>query len=518
MQTSLTVPLALVVIFVLKKIVDFRNAAQATKNLPGFRVVWDLFGVNEIMPRIRGIMFGGDSALQKHGDFARFGADIYSVVAAFPKVQTTLMIADADILKTITGSRLKFPKALETYGGLSFWGQNLVVSEGHEWKRFRKISAPAFSEPNNRLVWQETINVMQDLFDNVWGDKKEIVMDHALHLPFTIALFVIGAAGFGKRMSWNNVEAPPTGHKMHFQDAMEISSANVTTKALFPGWMVGLTKRGRNIQLAFEELEKYMLEMVTEGKMSRAAGNTRHDLFSKLLDASESDLTGEKKLTELEVISNIFIFLFAGHETTAHTLTFAFALLALYPDEQERLYEEIVKYLPGDKLPTYEEANSMTYLTAVINETLRMYPPVVAVPKRAAEDTTFVTTTHAGDRLSVPVPKGSILSLNFYALHYNPKYWENPHAFKPSRFLGDWPRDAFMPFSAGSRSCIGRRFAELESMVVLAMIVKNYKIAVKEEPQFAGETLEQRKERLFQVTFAITQAPVRVPLVFTKRV
>ncbi|KAK7682024.1 hypothetical protein QCA50_014988 [Cerrena zonata] len=518
MQTYLVVPLTLFVIFILKRIVEFRNASHASKNVPGFRILLNLFGLNNLLPRIPGVAYGKAAPLLKHSDFAHFGCDIISIVSAVPKAQTIFMLADANLFKVVVGSRFQFPKPYELYNGLSFWGENLVVSEGDGWKRHRKISAPAFSESNNKLVWQETISVMQELFDNVWGDQEQIVMDHALHLPFMIALFVIGAAGFGRKMSWNDTRAPPTGHKMNFQDALEHSSANIPLKALFPTWMLRLTERGRKINIAYEEIEKYMLEMVYEGKIARASGGSRHDLFSKLLEASEGDMTGEKALTETEVISNIFVFLFAGHETTAHTLCFAFALLALYPDEQERLLEEVIKYTPGDKLPMYEDAHSMTYLTAVINETLRLYPPVVAVPKRAAEDTTLVTTNHAGDSISVAIPKGSLIALNFCALHYNPKYWENPHAFNPSRFLGDWPRDAFMPFSAGARSCIGRRFAELESMVVLAMIIKNYKITIKEEPQFAGETLEQTKERIFQLTFGVTQTPKRVPLVFTKRV
>jgi len=73
------------------------------------------------------------------------------------------------------------------------------------------------------------------------------------------------------------------------------------------------------------------------------------------------------------------------------------------------------------------------------------------------------------------------------------KYWKDPDEYQPSRFLGDWPRDAFLPFSGGVRSCLGRRFTELESIVVIAMILQKYKITVKEDPAFAKETFEERR-------------------------
>lgn len=84
------------------------------------------------------------------------------------------------------------------------------------------------------------------------------------------------------------------------------------------------------------------------------------------------------------------------------------------------------------------------------------------------------------------------------------RYWEDPYAFKPSRFLGDWPRDAFLPFSGGARSCLGRRFSETEGVAILTYIIKHFRVDVLEEPQYAGETFEQRKTRLLKCKSAIT--------------
>jgi len=87
----------------------------------------------------------------------------------------------------------------------------------------------------------------------------------------------------------------------------------------------------------------------------------------------------------------------------------------------------------------------------------------------------------------------------------------------PERFLGDWPRDAFIPFSQGARACLGRRFFETEGIAIMTMLVSKYKISVKEEPEFTGETFEERYARITAFKQGLTTAPVRVPLVFKRR-
>jgi len=118
---------------------------------------------------------------------------------------------------------------------------------------------------------------------------------------------------------------------------------------------------------------------------------------------------------------------------------------------------------------------------------------------------------------SIPIPKGTQLNIHIPGVHYNPRYWDDPHKFNPSRFLKDWPRDAFLPFSAGARACLGRKFFETEGIAVLTMLASQYKITVKEEPKFAGETFEQTKSRILSATQKLTLTPIRVPLVFTRR-
>lgn len=125
--------------------------------------------------------------------------------------------------------------------------------------------------------------------------------------------------------------------------------------------------------------------------------------------------------------------------------------------------------------------------------------------------------------MSIPVPAGSDILLDVAGIHYNrtssvvlifvrqfhltgtsARYWDDPYAFKPSRFLEDWPRDAFLAFSGGPRACIGRRFAEIEAMATMIMLVSRYSIEVMPEAQYAAETPEARRERILGADVRIT--------------
>ncbi|KAF8804431.1 cytochrome P450 [Phlegmacium glaucopus] len=504
MQAVLILFLTSALVYCFKQLLAFVSRVRSIQNHPGYRVLLSpTSALSFLLPQIPIVTRGNNHFfVDKHAPFESAGWDVTSMVYAFPATDgPTLVLADAAAIKEVTSARARFPKPAREYELLSFYGRNIVVAEGEEWKKYRKIAAPAFSERNNRLVWDETVQIMKGLFDEVWAGKDVISVDHAVEITFPIALFVIGVAGFGQKMSWHEETTIPKGHQMSMKDALHIVSTETMVKVMFPDWALGLTKRLQSVKIAYEELQMYMSEMIKERQNSEKV--ERHDLFSNLLAANDEDLD-VINLTESELIGNIYIFLIAGHETTAHTLCFTFALLALYPDEQERLYTHILSILPDGRIPTYEEMPLLNYSMSVLYETLRMFPPVVNIPKLSEEDTTLTFGNANGEKLTLPVPKGTRIVIDTPGLHYNPRYWKDPHSFKPERFLEDWPKDAFLPFSSGPRACLGRKFFETEGIAILTMLVSRYKITVKEEPSFAGETFEQRKERVLKCMTTIT--------------
>ncbi|KAL0063504.1 hypothetical protein AAF712_009600 [Marasmius tenuissimus] len=294
-----------------------------------------------------------------------------------------------------------------------------------------------------------------------------------------------------------------------------------------------VSKRAWEIQNAFDELDvcgfesftsweskdhmsadiyheqEYMLEMVQTREKSDKA-----DLFSSLL--KENSAGGEKAaLSVREMVGNIFVLLVAGHETAAHTLCFTFLLLALHQEEQEKLFQQVEGLLPGGRAPTYEEMPLFTQAMAIYYETLRMYPPVTWIPKVCAEDTVLTATSADGTRTEqVPVHAGTNITVDVVGLHYNPRYWEEPSEFKPSRFIGEWNKDAFIPFSTGSHACLGRKFFEYEAIAILAMLISKYQIEI---PTKDGETFEQKKARVLATTTAITLTPGHIPVTFRRR-
>ncbi|KAN0127114.1 Cytochrome P450, partial [Lactarius tabidus] len=416
------------------------------------------------------------------------GQDAMAMVCAFPP-RTVIYLADAAAIKEVTSSRAKFPKPVELYKILMVFGGNIVASEGEEWKRYRTIAAPAFSEVQI-LGWYGTKRSGScSTCSTMYGETSP---------KLCIALFVIGVAGFGRRVTWTSDLTVPAGHQMTFKDALHISSTSLILKLILPSWTMKLTERTRKADLAINELNQYMVEMVNTRRNAETK-EERYDLFSGLLDAAEGDLDGAAAITEEELIGKCYL---SYDITTAHTLCFTFAMLALYPDEQERLHQQIKGIMADlDGMPP----------------TMVMQSQAPSVPKRAAEDTMLTVNNADGGKTTFPVPTGTELQLHVPALHYNPTYWKDPYTFRPQRFLEDYPKEAFLPFSAGARACLGRRFFETEGIAIITMMMLKYRVEVKQDPEFAGETLEQCFARITSSEQYLSNTPDRVPLVFKRR-
>lgn len=498
-------------LWTIQKAVEFHRNVKAIGHHPGSRDILDELHPVALLRNFLG--WDEDHIFEKkYKTFQDAGWDIVSGVSAFPP-GVRFDVTDVVLIKEITSSRSRFPKPVKLYEVLSVFGSNIVASEGEIWKKYRKICAPAFSEANNKLVWEETIKIMQELFHDVWRDEETTVSKNVLDITLAISQFIIGIAGFGRNMTWQRESNIPEGHNMTFRDALHDVCNGALIKILVPRLAMGLTARWRRVRAAYDEFELYMLEMIRDRRTSHKK-EERYDLLSSLLDANEGDTS---HLSESELMGNIFIFFLAGHETTAHTLAYTFTMLALYPDEQEKLYQHINSIIPDNRVPTYEMLPLFTYSLAVFNETLRMFPVVTAIPKISAEDTVLIATSATGERATIPVPKGASIFLDVPGLHYNPRYWKDPDTFNPSRFLGDWPKEAFMPFSLAARACLGRGFAETEAIAVITLLISRYKIEITEEPQFRGETFEEKKKRLLKSKGGISLTPLRMPLTFRRR-
>ncbi|CAG2164092.1 unnamed protein product, partial [Oppiella nova] len=179
-----------------------------------------------------------------------------------------------------------------------------------------------------------------------------------------------------------------------------------------------------------------------------------------------------KQLTESEIMAQGYVIFAAGYETTATTLTFCSYELALNPSVQERLYEEVEAAVDADGEISYEDLAKLPFLDAVLSETLRKYPPIIKLQRKAMADYKLGDT-------GIQLFKSQDVEIPVYAIHHSEEYYPQPEKFIPDRFLPENRHKitpyTYIPFGAGPRNCIGMRFALMEAKLGLVQIVRRYR-------------------------------------------
>jgi cytochrome P450 len=222
--------------------------------------------------------------------------------------------------------------------------------------------------------------------------------------------------------------------------------------------------RQRRFRARIRELDELVAAMI-------ASHRDRHgddDLLTLLLGAREED-TGAP-MSDRQIRDEVVTFLTAGHETTANALSWMWMLLSRHPEHRDRLEAEVDEVLAG-RTPSFADADRLPFTRAVIQETLRLYPPVWIIGRRAVADDVID---------GVRIPAGASVAVLIYLTHRDPDIWPNPEGFDPSRFLpdraGGRPRGAYVPFAAGRRVCVGNTFALTEATLLTAMIAQRYRL------------------------------------------
>ncbi|KAG9309961.1 cytochrome P450 [Chiua virens] len=542
-----------VVKFILDKALEVQRVFSRIKDYPGGEVIWlNPLGAMALMlgttfPRPG--MTGYKGA--KFSLFEKFGSTTFTSVR-ISTAQQFFWTADSEAIKTITLDRNTFQKDVETYEVLNVFGPNIVSTDESEWKRHRSVVMSAFNEANVALVWSEALRVMTEWFGELdaAGPDSDITLD--LVHPMTTATFcVIVAASFGIRIPWStdSAEELGPGRKLTFRSALFGSVENVLFKALIPEWFYKLSSlvkvpylssRALFTRVAFDDIRAHMGDLVASARADivsgKHIGDSRAALLRNLVEANMDQDVDLNRLTEEELFADIFILLFAGHETSAHTLCFVFVLLALHPDVQQKVYEEVCRALPADVPITQLMANhkgsldNLEYTAACIRESLRVVPTAPRLVKNVHTDTVLPTTYFSpGSKAkpsvetgkdSIVAPAGSVVVIETWGLHMNPLYWgEDAAEFKPERFLDtesyQWPRDAYLPFSGGARACIGQRFAFVEMMGIVASVVRRYRVLVPDD--LAKKSLEEQKEALLTWTSGITLTPLNPRVKLSRR-
>jgi len=200
----------------------------------------------------------------------------------------------------------------------------------------------------------------------------------------------------------------------------------------------------------------------------RQSGQKSEDLLTLLLWRKDEE-TGAS-MSDLEVRNETITLLLAGHETTANSLTWTWYCLSRFPDMGRRVQAEVAAVV-GQRPPTLEDLPRLEYTKRVYREALRLYPPIWIMERRV-----LTADTIAGYR----IPGGSSIVISPYVTHRHPEFWDHPDEFDPDRFLSERaagrPQHAYLPFGGGQRQCIGKDFAMMEALVILAMVTQRYRL------------------------------------------
>lgn len=359
---------------------------------------------------------------------------------------------------------------LRSYDGVREFllGNGLVTSTGDLWKRQRKLMSPFFTPRGVEAYFPVFLSECAALVER-WGT----LADKGVRVEMPHEMMRVTAAIILKTMF--SMESPE--EVMDIQQAVEamihfVGSGENPLRP--PLWVPSPTNR-RYLR-ARERVHSYVDGLIAR-RRALPAEVWPDDLLSKLMRARD-EATGEAMSDQLIRDEAITIF-FAGHETTAKTMTFLWYALAKHPAVASKLHAELQSQL-GDGLPAIEDLHRLPYTLQVIKETLRLYPPAPM----------YVRDAVAADTIDgVDIPAGARVLLVPFATHRHPQFWPDPEQFDPDRWEPE--KEAAMhpyqyhPFAAGQRICLGNNFALLEAHVLTAVLAKRFAplLAVNHEPK-----------------------------------
>ncbi|XP_067138077.1 cytochrome P450 4C1-like [Centruroides vittatus] len=362
---------------------------------------------------------------------------------------------------------------------------SLLYSSDDNWRRKRKYLAPHFnlwSLKNYRNVFMEHSNVLVDKLKQL--QENEIF--NVLEWMKSCTLDIIADIAVGVSL-----------HSQTTNDQEYVSAIHRILK-YFPEWLLNpmywfspiffMSKMGKNYkkdveiihrfdEKVFKRIKKnFVKEMQEQHSLDKDARHeegpktkTKQRLIDSLLDLHVK----QGLMSKEDVIREMEGFIFAGYDTSAHAMSWTLYFLGRFHEIQENLYLELQEIFENDmnRNITMDDLTKMTYLECVIKESMRIYPPVPFIARKNPSEIKI------GNYV---LPAHSTLVINIYGIHHNPSVYENPEVFDPDRFLPENYKKlhpyAFLPFSAGPRNCLGYKFAMMTMKIVLANVLRNFKV------------------------------------------
>ncbi|XP_070850129.1 cytochrome P450 4F3 [Chaetodon trifascialis] len=374
------------------------------------------------------------------------------------------------------------------YGHLRPWlGQSLLLSNGEEWFRRRRLLTPAFHFDilkNYVCKFNTSTNTMHDKWRRLVAEGTTTIemFDHITLMTLDSLLKCA--------FSYNSNCQESTSE--YVSAIVELSDLIIDRRQKILhhwDWIYWKTPQGKRFKKALSIVHRFTRDVVqkrralisqqreTETDFSTAP-QRKKDFVDIILLSKDEDGQG---LTDEEIQAEANTFMFAGHDTTASAICWTLYNLARHEHYQEKCRQEVTELMRGrdGHEVEWEDLSSLPFTTMCIRESLRLHSPVQAVTRRYTQDMDL-----PGGRT---VPTGAICLVSIYGTHHNPAVWTNPHEFDPLRFdptnKEDRASHAFIPFSSGPRNCIGQKFALAELRVVVALTLLRFRLTPGVNPE-----------------------------------
>ncbi len=339
-------------------------------------------------------------------------------------------------------------------------GDGLITSTGDLWRRQRKLMAPFFT-PKGVKAFAGVMLADAVKLEQRWTGlaASGTVVDMGEEMMALTASIIVRAL----------FSTEADADIVHLKDHVETMIRYTTSKMgpHLPDWVPTASRRA--YERARAEVHAYVGGVISA---RRASGEQHDDLLSRLMEARDDE--GEP-MTESLLLDESLTMFFAGHETTARTMTATWAALAAHPRVAARLHAELDQVL-GDRTPTLDDLHHLPSTLRVVKEVLRLWPAAPVYVRDAVAD------TEVGGH---PVPEGTPVMLAPYWTHRHPDFWDDPEVFDPDRFTPEAEAarhpQAYHPFATGERVCIGSHFSLLESHLLLAVLARRF------APRLAGD-------------------------------
>src|SRR5215210_7341317 len=382
-----------------------------------------------------------EQARAKYGDVVKFRVGPRTVhIVSHPGLAERVLVKEK-------GTFLKIQEGTNRQVGLGLvLGEGLLTNRDHDsWFTRRRMLQPVFHRRRVAAMTDEMVAAGQKMLSR-WEDlyAPEDVLD--LHEEMMrVTLDVINRTMFGADVTQ---EASRVGMAMTILTRYAFAQAGNPFSV--PPWVP--TRRNREFQRALETIDSVVLGLIRARQAARDSGEPpRGDLLDMLLDAEDAETGG--RMSDQEVLDEVKTVFAAGHETTANALTWTWLLLSEHPEAGEKLKAELDAML-GKRPPTSADLPNLHYTRQVLEEALRLYPPVPALVRRVIRPTTLG---------NYEIRAASRILISIYNIHRHPDFWPGPTCFEPERFSAERKAShhdlAYIPFGAGQHKCIGNNLA-----------------------------------------------------------